>query len=367
MALIDSVVMTSAGLVISSGGSEATVSWRWMRDHGEDEASFDPTTSQRRVYAINAQPPQPGLDAQLSLVNSTAVVAVTWPEAPLHTWISQHTLTALLAPTPVTSPALWHHAEDSSTTKADVTAVVNTDEPLAAWVSDIARFGFGILGGFAGGHSEVDALASRIGYVKSTIFGTTWDLASDVDHHDDTAYSESFLAPHTDGTYMHDAPGLQMFCCTERDGTGGESVIVDGFAIAETLRNDHPDDFEVLTRVSVPGHYIEPGVELRTSRPAIRLDESGAVIQISMNNYDRSPMHLPPVEMDTFYRSYGRLHDLANDRSRWKSIRLEVGDVLINDNWRVLHGREAYTGKRHFVGCYLGHEDLESRMRTLGL
>lgn len=367
MMLIESVAMTDTGLVIANGESEAAVSWRWVRDHGEDEASFDPTTSQRLVYAINAEAPKAALEAELSSVDGTAVVAVTWSEAPEQTWISQHTLASLLAPAPPTPPALWHTGEDASTTKGDVTAVLKSDDALAAWVSDIAHVGFGILGGFKGGHDEVDALASRIGYVKSTIFGSTWDLASDVDHHDDTAYTQSFLAPHTDGTYMHEAPGLQMFCCTERDGTGGESVIVDAFAIAETLRNEHPEDFEVLTRVSVPGHYIEPGVELRTSRPAIRLDESGAVVQISMNNYDRSPMHLPPAEMDTFYRAYGRLHDLANERSRWKSIRLEAGDVLINDNWRVLHGRQAYTGGRRFVGCYLGHEDLESRIRTLGL
>jgi trimethyllysine dioxygenase len=365
MTLIESVAMTDAGLVISSGESEAAVSWRWVRDHGEDEASFDPTTSQRRVYAISAEPPQAAVDAKLSSVDGTAVVAVTWPEAPEQTWISQHTLAALLAPTPPTPPPLWHVSEDASATKGDVISVLETAAALGAWVSDIARFGFGILGGFAGGHDEVSALAARIGYVKSTIFGTTWDLASDIDHHDDSAYTQSFLAPHTDGTYMHEAPGLQMFCCTERNGTGGESVVVDAFAIAETLRTDYPADFDVLTKVSVPGHYIEPGVELRTSRPAIRLDGSGAVIQISMNNYDRSPMHLPPAEMETFYRAYGRLHDLANDRSRWKSIRLEAGDVLVNDNWRVLHGREAYTGGRRFVGCYLGHEDLESRIRTL--
>ena len=158
-----------------------------------------------------------------------------------------------------------------------------------------------------------------------------------------------------------------MFCCLDRTGTGGESVVVDAFAIAETLRTDFPDDFEILTTISVPGHYIEPGVELRASRPSIRLDDAGTVVQVSMNNYDRSPMHLPPGQMQAFYRAYGRLHDLANDRARWASIRLERGDVLINDNWRVLHGREAYTGARHFVGCYLNHEDFESRYRTLGI
>ena len=365
MTAISSVSAGEQGLTVVVAGIETLLSWRWIRDHGEDEASFDPVTKQRRVYALDAEPPKPALHAELATVADRPVIEVTWRESPEHTWISQATLVSLLAPEPPQPLQPWHRPEDAAVTKGTVHGVLNSDDALSAWVDDIASFGFALLGGFRGGHPETVALASRIGNPSSTIFGTTWDLASDVDAHDDTAYTQTFLAPHTDGTYLHHAPGLQMFCCTERDGTGGESVIVDGFAIAETLRTEHPDDFDVLTTVNVPGHYIEPGVEVRTARPAIRLNDAGDVVQISMNNYDRSPMLLPADEMDAFYRAYGRLHELANDRGRWCSIRLEAGDVLINDNWRVLHGREAYTGGRRFVGCYLNHSDLESRLRVL--
>jgi len=365
MNTVDAVVARKTGMVVSVSGVETELSWRWVRDHGEDEASFDSATRQRRVYALDDDADQPASGARLEVVDGLAVVLVTWPDTQ-DTWISQATIAALLAGGPqIASVTPWHRAGDVAITKGDVAEVMTNDEALAEWVRDIDECGYGVLGGFAGGHEETAALASRIGTPASTIFGTTWDLAADVDAHADTAYTQTFLAPHTDGTYMHHAPGLQMFCCTERDGTGGASVIVDGFAVAETLRDDYPNDFAVLTSVSVPGHYIEPGVELRTSRPAIRLNDHGNVAQISMNNYDRSPMLLPAAEMDAFYRAYGRLHELANDRSRWQTIRLEAGDVLINDNWRVLHGREAYTGRRRFVGCYLNHSDLESRIRTL--
>ncbi len=37
------------------------------------------------------------------------------------------------------------------------------------------------------------------------------------------------------------------------------------------------------------------------------------------------------------------------------------------DNWRLLHGRTAYTGGRRFVGMYTNHEDLESAWRLAGL
>lgn len=364
-AAIRDVRATSSGLSVSFDSlPETTLSWRWVRDHGEDEASFDPATKQRRIYAIDAAEPAPASTASLATEGGQDVVQLTWPEAPETTWISHQTLVDLVSPPATRSRTAWERPDQVKVTKHAVVDVLTSDEMLRSWLDDIDHYGFGVLSGFAGGHDEVTALASRIGYPRSTIFGATWDLTSDVDHHDDTAYSQSFLAPHTDGTYSHDAPGLQMFCCIERNGTGGESIVVDGLAMTETLRTENPEHFDLLCRVDVPAHYIEPGVELRAARPPLRLDDHGNLLQISMNNYDRSPLLLPADQMDAFYAAYGQLHELANDPERWVSIRLEAGDVLVNDNWRVLHGRHAYTGARHFIGCYLNHEDFESRLRT---
>jgi trimethyllysine dioxygenase len=39
--------------------------------------------------------------------------------------------------------------------------------------------------------------------------------------------------------------------------------------------------------------------------------------------------------------------------------------VLLFDNWRVLHARDAYTGYRRLAGVYLNKEDVESRLRHL--
>jgi trimethyllysine dioxygenase len=42
---------------------------------------------------------------------------------------------------------------------------------------------------------------------------------------------------------------------------------------------------------------------------------------------------------------------------------LAPGEAMLFDNWRVLHGRKAYAGKRTLCGAYLNHEDFESRLR----
>ena len=47
--------------------------------------------------------------------------------------------------------------------------------------------------------------------------------------------------------------------------------------------------------------------------------------------------------------------------------RLAPGRMLIFDNWRTLHGRKAYQGKRRLAGAYINKEDVESRLRVLQL
>ncbi|GJM37305.1 MAG: hypothetical protein DHS20C19_06720 [Acidimicrobiales bacterium] len=43
------------------------------------------------------------------------------------------------------------------------------------------------------------------------------------------------------------------------------------------------------------------------------------------------------------------------------------GQLLLIDNWRLLHGRTHYSGNRVLLGCYTGHDDLESAYRLAGL
>ena len=85
-----------------------------------------------------------------------------------------------------------------------------------------------------------------------------WTLSSELQPHADTAYSPGFLGPHTDSTYCQDAPGMLLFCCTEREGEGGESLLVDGFAAAGDMREEDPDAFTTLTSVPVKARCAHP-------------------------------------------------------------------------------------------------------------
>ena len=86
-------------------------------------------------------------------------------------------------------------------------------------------------------------------------------------------------------------------------------------------------------------------------------------MQVSLNNGDRAPFLLPPDEMTAFYDALRSVEELANDpRLQWQHV-LAPGEAMLFDNWRVLHGRKAYSGRRTLCGAYLNHEDFESRLR----
>jgi trimethyllysine dioxygenase len=99
------------------------------------------------------------------------------------------------------------------------------------------------------------------------------------------------------------------------------------------------------------------------ARPVLRHDHDGELVQVSFNNADRAPFLLPHDEMLALYEALRAFDTLTNDRRlQWRHV-LAPGEAMLFDNWRVLHGRAAYTGARTMCGAYVNREDFESRLR----
>ena len=343
-------------------GEPLHLPWMWVRDHSHDPASFDQQTQQRSVDTFSLPLDHPAGAATVE----DGTIRVVWPHDEPDSVLPLSLLGRVSGRGETSTRTYWRTPSEMTLSPVDYDSVITTDAGRNEWLDDIAQYGAGLISGAPGDMAAVDALTSRIGYVRHTVFGGTWTLSSNVTAHADSAYGAETLEPHTDGSYSHDGPGMQMFVCSERTGDGGESVLVDGFAAAHALRNMDPDAFDLLCEVSVPAHYIEEGVSLRAERPTIRLDGNGDLLQVTFNNYDRAPFILEPDTMRAWYAAYSTFHALISDRDTWWTHRLEPGDALIFDNWRCLHGRMAYSGVRVFNGAYLNHEDLESALRLAG-
>ena len=368
MATIDQIQPTDSCLHVTwDDGVESWYPWLWLRDHAHDAATMHPVTQQRQLETASLPPDIRGASA----TTDNGLARIHWhgngevSEVPvefLRRFRSPNA--ARIAATPI--PVLWDASSIADAgLRIDYEVVMNTDEGVDQWLSTVAVYGFALVTGTPATAEATEALIRRVGYVRETIFGGFWVFTDDLSKAD-LAYTTTHLSSHTDGTYSHDAPGLQMLHCLHFDGTGGDSTLVDGFKIADVLRSTQPELFEVLSTVAIPGQYIGDGAHLMAARPVFRHDHTGTLVQVSYNNSDRAPFLLPPDEMARLYTALRAFDQLANSPSmQWRQV-LAPGEALLFDNWRALHGRYAYAGKRTMCGAYLNHEDFESRLRIAG-
>ena len=338
----------------------------WLRDHCHAKHSLNADTLQREVDTFSI--PQDITPANMQVVDDGRTLNIVWAhDESVSTYPAAFLWRIAQTDGRTQSPhrTLWDR--DSMGTNFPSVSheeVTGSDAGLLRWLSLVEKFGFALTTGAEASMSGTEALVKRIAYVRETIFGGMWEFSANMAFKD-TAYSSVGIGPHTDGTYSNDPPGFQMFQCLEFNGSGGESTLVDGFSVAETIRKTDLNAFRVLSEVKVPAHYLGDGVHLRSEHSIIGLDDSGNVIQIAYNNYDRAPFNLSPPRMSEFYRALSLFHRMINDPAFEISMKLIPGTVLFFNNWRTLHGRHAFNGHRHMCGAYVNMEDFQSKLRIL--
>jgi len=372
--LRDVRIEAGSAVMTWTDGHQATVPLLWLRDHCPCPKCLHPETRQRLSDSVAFD--EALAARRVSIAANAPELEIEWSGDDGHVssfdaaWLRKATRLA-----PATGPerVLWddarlggavpHVAYDALMAPGD-----SSDRVLKDWLEKIERFGFAFVESTPATPEATQAVARRTAYIRETIFGGYYDFTANMEHKD-TAYTSMAIGPHTDGTYSFDAPGYQMFHCLGLDCVGGDSVLVDGFQIAAIMRAEMPDLYRVLTEVEVTGQYIdhEKGIHLMAKRPVFRLDSSGQLVQVSFNHLDRAPLFLPEFELKAFYRAYGAFARLANDRKLQYRRRLEPGSLVLFDNWRLLHARDAYQGYRRLAGAYLNKEDVESRLRVLRL
>jgi trimethyllysine dioxygenase len=218
------------------------------------------------------------------------------------------------------------------------------------------KYGFCYVNGVPVSPEATKSLIERIAFIRHTHYGGFWDFTADLSKKD-TAYTNLALGAHTDTTYFSDPAGLQMFHLLEHsDGAGGESILVDGFRAAKILREEDPEAYKILSNVRIPAHSsgnIDTSIQPFAPFPVLNHHPvNGELIQIRWNNDDRATMDrwedLDDVEK--FYDAARSWNGILKRKESEYWEQLKPGRALIFDNWRVLHGRAAFTGKRRMCG-----------------
>jgi trimethyllysine dioxygenase len=164
-----------------------------------------------------------------------------------------------------------------------------------------------------------------------------------------------------------------MFHLLSHTGRGGKSLLVDGFAAAKILQREAPGSYDVLAQRKIRSHASgNEGVSIQpfTAYPVFNhTSESGGLYQIRWNNSDRATMdnwHNNRL-LEQWYEAAWKWSEILRrpDVEYWEQLRpgrplsmfyllqlASANKFLVFDNWRVLHGRSAFTGKRRICGGY---------------
>lgn len=167
---------------------------------------------------------------------------------------------------------------------------------------------------------------SLIPHIANVASGGFWDFTADLTFKD-TAYTNEFLGAHTDNTYFTDPARLQLFhLLSHTEGSGGENLLVDGFAAAAQLRLEKPEHYAQLANHRHPWHASgneDTCIQPSAMAPVFSMHpDLNKMYQIRWNNYDRAPKtNWSATEQTLWYRAARHYNEILQSREMWTTLK----------------------------------------------
>jgi len=367
--------VTAIGIPEGGEGRAVSVEWStgertsfnvlWLRDNcpsgGDKRSAF-------RTFSVAE------LDPALRLIGASAGDDITVEYSDGHrstfdpTWLHAHRPGAASV-----NPSITWRSDDELPTLA--MAAVRTDAGWLDLLEAISVNGAALVTDVPPNNDGSSELAAKLGHVRETDFGRFFDIVSEPDVWT-MSQSTSAMDPHTDDPYRYTPSGISVLHCFESSPTGGgRSTLVDGFAVAEDIRSQAREAFELLTSVAVPWvrHRTESvdqgeAVHLVAHAPVISLDRDGAVAGVRFHERSMGTLDIAPELVDGYYRALIEFtRRIRNADFQWEHG-LQPGEAIVFDNQRVLHGRTAFDGdpgRRHLRLCTVDRDQVHSALRLL--
>ncbi|WP_323168406.1 gamma-butyrobetaine dioxygenase [Pseudomonas atacamensis] len=341
----------------------------WLRDNCPCDQCVYSVTREQVFESVDAAE---DLRPLATRIDSDGCLRIDWQDGHLSRfdpgWLRAHAYddesrAERLAGKP--QPRLWH--SDLQLPVFDYIALMNDNAALLQWLLAVRDIGLTQVRGVPTEPGSLKLIAQRISFIRESNFGVLFNVQSKADA-DSNAYTAFNLPLHTDLPTRELQPGLQFLHCLVNDAEGGESIFVDGFAIADALRQEEPQLFEALSEIPVEFRNKDRHSDYRCLAPIIAVDALGRVAEIRMANFLRGAFDTSVAQMPLLYRAYRRFIAMTREPRFRLMQRLKPGELWCFDNRRTLHARNAFdpaTGARHFQGCYVDRDELLSRVLVL--
>lgn len=157
---------------------------------------------------------------------------------------------------------------------------------------------------------------------------------------------ESRSRCHTSGySYGEHYPDFVVLLCQWQSQVGGESILVDGYALLDQMSTD-PLGAALLERLRATAvDQTDPGMQ-PLIRPIVAATDRGRPMLVTANAHHVRPdaESLRPDADQEMIDQWRLIIDKAADLI--PKVKVSNGEALIIDNYRVLHGREPYEDTR---------------------
>jgi len=339
----------------------------WLRDNCRCESCGDPAVGYRNLRLTDIE-----FDCAPKTIDTNgAELLIRWHDDHRSSypaaWLRAHAYDDNSRQLRAFKPSLWNQALRDNPPLFDYTEV-NDDAGLLGVLQQVRDFGLCFIRNAPAEPGIAEALALRFGFPQESNFGRVQDLIFDPGKRS-IANDVKALKPHTDEPYRASPPGLLLFHCIANDQSGaGSSLFMDGFEIAESLRQQDADGFAALcTYAQAYRRHFADEVDLIAEFPILNIDEFGNLHGIRLNDRVAAPLSIPPDQVETYYRGLRYLLELAESDSLMLKLTLQPGDIAIFDNHRILHGRSDLTinGQRWLQWVQIERGDFHSSLRII--
>jgi len=256
----------------------------------------------------------------------------------------------------------------------DYNELIADDSKMRLFLGHFMKYGHGLIK-----NTPVDKGISTIidemkcGPIWETKFGKVDTVTYRADP-TNQAYGKHYLAPHIDLPYYTQPPAAYFFYCQANEFDGGESIWVDSFPIIDKMRKEKPEHFEILTTVETSFRSFSPtpGWHMAGSYPTIEMNKNDIYrvrdLFFARDEY-QMVKDLDSETREKWWDAYHWFRGEIDNPDRRFNLKLQAGDLVIIDNWRVFHGRYAIKvedddiGKRRIMNSvYVDWNHLQDRM-----
>tara|TARA_B100001559_G_scaffold91142_1_gene76329 strand:- start:286 stop:1419 length:1134 start_codon:yes stop_codon:yes gene_type:complete len=354
-----------------SDGQKSKFNYLWLRDNCPSAHDKDTRHRMFNILKISTD-----INAKKYNINKEGKLEIEWSEGEHISyydlkWLRENCYTIKNKKRYSSPYKLW----DSSLQKnldliqIDHDEILNSEKGLIKWLELLHHQGIAIVKNAPSANKSALPLLNRISHTRETFFKTPFEVIN-VPKPNNSAYTAHALRNHMDLPWFENPPGYQFLHCLINEAEGGNSSAVDAFAVADYLRNNEKEIFEIL--VNTPLRFRDKDYTQVAHRsfyaPAITLTKDGDYNDIRFSVATMDALDCHPDIMEKVYKAHHRFGNLLHDDKFQIKFKLEKGDIFSFNNRRLLHGRTAYnpnSGHRHLQGYYMDRDEIIGRLSFL--